>query len=376
VKDVKNAEADSALVANEKALMSPPKVSVLIVSFNGYEFTRRCILSVFTNTYHDYEIVLVDNGSSDQTVEKIRSEFGDRLKIVALPENIGPSAARNRGMEVSTGEIIAALDNDTEPDPEWLVNGVARMLADPGIGALQCRLMINKARNRFDYVGDFFGSCGFLIQPVKAGDLDVGQAENEAVIFSAKSAGMLFRRDAFFKVGGFDDDYFIFVEETDLALRMWLAGYTALYLPTSVVYHEFSSSRNTLNERHTRLVRFHGSKNYVCTLLKSLEWRTLVKILPVHISLWLAFAFASALKRQPRTALWIVEGLWWNVLHFPQTMKKRRAVQRFRVVSDADIWRKVGRRDTIRNLVGKTRSIDVTSYVSGVREGRTSRQSS
>ncbi len=348
---------------------SAPLVSVLIVTYNGYALTRRCIDAVRCNEYPKYEIILVDNGSSDGTVEKVRQEFGDSVKIIALRENLGPSAARNRGMRTASGEFVAFLDNDTVPDSKWLVNGVARMAKDSKIGALQCRLMLNSARNRFDYAGDYLGSCGFLVQRVQTGEENIGQADSEAVIFSAKSAGMLCRRDAFETVGGFDDDYFIFVEETDLALRMWIAGYTALYLPTSVVYHEFGSSRDVLDDRHTRLVRFHGCKNYVCTLTKCLEMRTLVKVLPLHLALWIAFAGWNFFKGEWRSALWIFEGLWWNVVNFRSTITKRRIVQRYRIEPDSKIIAQVGRPNSIRGLIGKARVVDVGGHISHVRKG-------
>ena len=348
---------------------SAPLVSVLIVTYNGYALTRRCIDAVRCNEYPHYEIILVDNGSSDGTVEAASKDFGDNIKIIALRENLGPSAARNRGMEAASGEFVAFLDNDTVPDSKWLINGIARMAVDSKIGAVQCRLMLNSDRKRFDYAGDYFGSCGFLVQRVRTGEEDVGQADNEAIIFSAKSAGMLCRRDAFDAVGGFDDDYFIFVEETDLALRMWLAGYTALYLPTSVVYHEFGSSRDVLDDRHTRLVRFHGCKNYVCTLTKCLEARTLLRVLPVHLALWVAFAGWNTVKGEWRSALWIIEGLWWNVAKLRSTIKKRRIIQQYRIVPDSKIIAQVGKANSISGLIGKARVVDVGNHISRVRKG-------
>jgi GT2 family glycosyltransferase len=337
--------------------MTLPKVSVLIVTFNGYEFARRCIAEVLKNTYPDYEVILVDNGSNDDTVAKIRDEFADAVKVLALPTNLGPSAARNRAMPMVTGEFIATLDNDTEPDPQWLVNGVARMVVDPKLAVLQCRLMLNKARDRFDYVGDYLGSFGFLIQPVNGGDRDVGQANDECVIFSAKSAGMIVRRDAFIEVGGFDEDYFIYVEETDLCLRIWLAGYTALYLPTSVVYHEFGSSQLALGtELYTRVGRFHGTKNYVTTLLKSLEGPTLLRMLPIHLSLWFAWALLNFVRGRRRSAFWILEGLWWNVRNVRRTLVKRKTIQGKRTISDRELLRRVGRRDSVSNLFRKTKT--------------------
>lgn len=331
-----------------------PLVSVIVVTYNGLPYVSRCLDAIYKTEYENMEVIVVDNGSGDGTVAALRERYGEEgLRVIALSENVGPAAARNAAASTAAGKYLALLDNDTVPDPQWLRKAVTRLECDSTLGACQCRLMLLDDPDRFDYVGDFLGSFGFLVQEIAAGTLDVGQAQEEKFILSAKSAGMLVRSDAFRAVDGFDDDYFIYVEETDLGIRLWLAGYKVIYIPGSVVYHEFGTSAVILGERQNFLAAFHGPKNYVRTLLKTLGPGSLARILPIHVSLWLGYAMLHVLRRRYDSARCVIAGLWWNVRHFRETLVLRRAVQARRQLSDRRLFELVGRPNTIREMFGK-----------------------
>jgi len=334
----------------------PGRVSVVIVNFNGYEYARRCVASVLLNHYDDYEVIVVDNGSADDSVAKLRAEFkNENLNVVPLSRNFGPSAARNAALPYTSGEFLAFLDNDTVPDPDWLLYAVRRLQADQGIATIQSRLMLLREPTKFDYAGDYLGSFGFLIQPVKVGEVDIGQANDERIILSAKSAGMVARRSAFLEAGAFDGDYFIYMEETDLGLRLWLLGYQNVYIPESLVFHEFGTSSIVLGDRQNALAKFHGPKNYVLTLAKTLEGATLLRILPIHVILWIAYAFLNLVAGRTESAGLIIKGLFWNVRKLRSTLEKRRKIQESRRVSDRFILGQVGRKDSIVGLFKKAR---------------------
>ncbi|MGA3037310.1 MAG: glycosyltransferase family 2 protein [Vulcanimicrobiaceae bacterium] len=336
----------------------PGRVSVIIVNYNAVSYAQACLRAVLANEYRDYEIIVIDNGSKDGSVEALTSEFGNAgVRVIALGENLGPSAARNLAAREATGEYFAFLDNDTEPKPDWITRAVERFQSEPDVAAIQCKLLLLRQPDCFDYVGDYLGSFGFLIQPVHGGDKDVGQAESSYEILSAKSAGMFVRSDAFRHVDGFDDDYFIYVEETDLGLKLWLAGYRSVYEPRSVVLHAFGTSAISSPDQHHYRARFHGTKNYVLTLVKNLETSTLVRILPMHVALWLGFAGLNMAKGRVRSGFWILSGLWWNVVNLPRTLAKRRAVQAKRKWSDSVILARVGRRDSLRSLYAKATGV-------------------
>ena len=200
-------------------------VSVVVVNYNGEIYLKRCVESILKNNYSDYEIIVVDNASADGSIVMFKENFGgfDKLRIISLDKNYGPAKARNEGVKLAKGEIIGFLDNDTEVDPYWISNALKYFENDSKIGALQCKLLLLNDKNKIDYAGEYLGSLGFLVHVARYGEEDKGQYDEVKELLAAKSAGMFIRKDVFEKIGGFDDDYFIFVEETDLGWRAWLA---------------------------------------------------------------------------------------------------------------------------------------------------------
>ena len=159
-------------------------------------------------------------------------------------------------------------------------------------------------------------------------------------ILAAKSAGMFIRKDVFNEIGGFDESFFIYVEETDLGIRSWMHGYTAKYIPNSIVYHHFGTSTLILGKGKTNFIsKFHGTKNYIQMHIKNLERNSLVKILPLHIVLWLGLALYMLLKLQYLSSFWVLKGIFWNIKNLKQTLQKREVIQNNRKVSDKDIFK-------------------------------------
>jgi GT2 family glycosyltransferase len=330
----------------ESGGVSMPDVGVVIVNYNGRERTRRCVESVLAEARRGLRCIVVDNGSQDGSPGFLRDRFGadGRFGLIALDRNMGPAFARNRGIEALECPYVAFLDNDTVVTPDWLDEPLRRMGEDATIGACQCKLVLLDDPSRLDYVGDYLGPLGFLVQRAASGSRDEGQWEEEVEIFSAKSAGMVARREAVVSAGMFDEDYFIYVEETDLDWRIWLAGYRIVYCPRSVVRHEYSTSRAVLGaDAHTRLVKYHGCKNYVMTLAKNMGTLRLLTNLPLHVLAWFGLAGFELCRGRWRSAGWILAGLGWNVRMVGQTLRKRRSVQRRRVLSDRDLWPRIYR---------------------------------
>ena len=191
-----------------------PFVSVVIVNYNGKEFLRDCLESVLNCNYANLEVIVVDNGSKDGScgfVESV-SLSGHNVRLIRNERNLGPSAARNQGIEIARGKYIAFLDNDTRVDPLWLRAAINSFESDPEIGACQCKLLLDGSDSVIDCVGEYLGHNGFLVQVVIPGqEKDVGQYDQIGEIFVAKSAGMIARKDILIAIGKFDGDYFIYV---------------------------------------------------------------------------------------------------------------------------------------------------------------------
>jgi GT2 family glycosyltransferase len=318
-------------------------VSIIIVNYNGYHLLKDCLQSIIQNSYSKYEIIIADNGSTDNSIPQIKKDFKDNLskiKILNLKKNLGPALARNFAFKKSTGDIIAFLDNDTKVDPNWITK-IIPIFKNPKIGFIQSKLLLMDSPKQLDCVGERLGSFGFLKAVGKYGQLDTNQYKNGIKILSAKSAGMFIRRRAFINAGMFDPDYFIFMEETDLGWRVWLSGYQNILVSDSIVYHKFSSTKTIVDTNFNNyLIRFHGTKNYIQTLIKNLSFPYLIKILPIHIFLWFSLATFFLITGKFKLAKNIYTGITWNFTHLSNTLKKRKQIQSSRLVSDNYLFKK------------------------------------
>jgi len=354
--------------------MKKPLLSVIIVNFNGLEYVRRSVKSVFLSETKNLEVIVVDNGSEDKSPEMLEKEFaqfGTKFSVVKLKKNFGPAKARNEGVKRSKGELLAFLDNDTLVDQNWAQIAIKEFRERENLGAIQCKLLLAKERDKIDYVGEYLGQNGFLVQRVRAGEKDTGLFEQKCDILAAKSAGMFIRKKVFRLIGGFDDDYFIYVEETDLGWRVWLSGYTVEYLPKSIVYHEFGTSGIILGKaKNNYNAKFHGCKNYILTLAKNLQAASLIQILPIHVFLWIGLAWFALLKRDFKSFYWIHKAIFWNIFNIGKTARKRRVVQKKRKITDRELFKIVMRKKPFLYFVRKA----TVSHEVGNAEGFTKKR--
>lgn len=344
------------MAGETKSKTSWPLVSVVIVTFNGKEFLQSCLNSVVKSDYPDLEILLIDNGSSDGSVELIKKLFRNYpcIKLICNKKNLGPAAGRNIGVGAARGKYVAFLDDDTEVDPNWLTEAVNVMESDPSIGAAQSKLLLIDQRNKFDYAGDYLSQYGFLVQRVNFEEVDDGQLDEVVEIFSTKSAGMIVRRDVLLNIGGFDEDYFIYMEETDLCWRIWLNNYRVIFIPMSIVYHAFGRKSKLTSTRTKFLTKYLGTKNYITTMIKNLGTWNLLKILPLHIGFWTGIIVWHIMRRRLIEASWVTKGVLYNLTHFRCIWMKRKVVQSsVRKVPDIYIMPRIMRKQPFRYFFGK-----------------------
>jgi GT2 family glycosyltransferase len=315
--------------------MKNKKLSIVIVNLNGWKYLEALLKSILGSKTKDYEVIIVDNGSTNDC-EKIDNfcSLDDRFKSVKLHKNVGPAMARNIGVANTTGKYISFLDNDTLVDKNWATEAINYFNKHKKVGIIQCKLLLESDHNKIDYVGEYLGTNGFLVQECSAGTIDNGQFNKPKKILAAKSAGMFIKREAFNRVGGFDDDYFIYVEETDLGWRSWIAGFEAHFLPSSVVYHHFGTSSVILGSKNaSSLAKYHGPKNYLMTLLKNSPSRMLPKIIFYHFLLWVGFIFFRLFTFKIGDSFEMTKGILYFLFNVSSTLKKRHKIQNDKVKS-------------------------------------------
>jgi len=333
--------------------------SIIIVNYNGKKYLSNCLQSIFLNDYSNFEIIIVDNNSTDNSIFFIKkkfSEFLNKIKIISLTKNFGPAYARNQGVKIAKGKIISFLDNDTEVDINWLKTANSEFKKDKKLGCIQSKLLLLDEKNSFDYAGDYLNQFGLLSHRATYKDYDTGQFNQKEIIFSAKSAGMFIRKDIFNLIHGFDTDYFIYVEETDLCWRSWLKGYKTIYCPTSIVYHGFGGSFKLLKSSFTTYnLRFHGTKNYILTMLKNLSTPKLIKILPIQIIIFILFSFyLLILKFKIKESFYVILGIIWNLKNIKKTLSKRQIIQKNRKITEEKLFSYIYKKENIINKINKS----------------------
>ena len=303
-----------------------PRVTVVIPNWNGERFLDLCLTSLRKQSFKDFETVLVDNGSADDSVTLVGRNFPE-VRVLPLGENKGFSAAVNAGIRVSEAEYVALLNNDTEVDPGWLEALVRAAESQPEAGLFASKLVNFYDRRLLDGAGDALRRSGL---PYRLGhkELDRGQFDKPAFVFGACAAAALYRRALFEEIGLFDEDFFSNCEDADLSFRAQLFGYRCRYVPGSVVYHMVSAS--TGGKRSTTNTRL-GTQNSVNLLVKNLPavlvWRLLPPLLAGQLLRLVISSFSGVLRAY-------LDGLVgaWRLL--PRMLKKRKEIQNRRKVSD------------------------------------------
>lgn len=301
-------------------------VSIIIVNWNGKKNLQKCLFSVFRQEYRKIEVVLVDNASKDGSVEYVKSRFPE-VKIIINKGNLGFAQANNIGYNISRGEYVLFLNNDTQVTKKFLLELIKVIRADEKIGGVQGKIFMMDDRKRLDTVGSFLTSTGFLYHYGFA-KKDSSIYRKQIDIYSAKGAAMLFRRSVLekVKVDGeiFDGRYFAYFEETDLCHRVWLSGYRIVFVQNSIIYHKIGA---TSRELDSAFVQYHSFKNRINSYIKNLGEFNLIKILSIHIILCCLISLMYLIRRKLKIFWVINKAILWNIGNLGPTLGKRQYIQ-------------------------------------------------
>jgi GT2 family glycosyltransferase len=316
-----------------------PFVSVVVLNYNGKHHLKACLDSLLRTDYPRFEIILVDNGSTDGSVEFVQQNY-PMVKLVRLRKNLYAAGGFMVGALVAKGEYVALLNNDIEVDPGWLKALMKYMVKMPWVAAADPKYKYFYQRDLFENSAaagrwiDYFGNnCTRGVWEV-----DRGQYDRPSYIMCAST---LFRRDVLLRIGNFDVSYLFGYEDADVTWRIYLAGYKALYVPEAVIYHKAGgTTRDKPGMRRPRPEFYYLAKrNRIISLIKNygisnMLFSLLVTLLEYYFTLWYFMV-----TRQKTYGLAIFRAMLYPFIHLRKIMTKRAYVQMLRAVPDRVVKR-------------------------------------
>lgn len=330
-------------------------VSVIIANKNGEKFLKRNIESLLA-VDNNFELIIVDDKSEDKSIEvvegfKKKVENSKKIILIKLDKNVGAAKARNIGVKRAKGKYLFFLDTDTVVKKSFVIEIEEFFKKYKKAGFGQAKLLRLNSK-KFDYGGDYISSLGFLMERARGKD-DEGQLDKEDKIFAMKSAAMVVKKEVFEKLGGFDEEFRIFWEDTDICWRAWLFGYENYFLPSIVVEHAFGTKEKEKKHYVDNKIYYNGCRNMISSQIKNLGWFRLSYILLINVMTWLTIALTNIFIFRFDIFFAMIKGIAWNLVFIGNTLKKRKKIQKERKISDKVIFKKVSLNRGINYYLGK-----------------------
>ncbi len=319
-------------------------ISVVIVNWNRRELLRAAFESLAAQHGVDFEVIVVDNGSSDGSVEMIDS-FATRfpLRLIRNRENRGFCAANNQGIAVARGKFVALLNNDAEADPDWLSVLLRAGEERSEIGMVASKILVHEDPRRIDKVGHLIYPDG-QNRGRGSGEVDRGQYDQTTDCLWPDGCAALYRKAMLDEIGGFDEDFFAYADDAELGLRGRIAGWDCVYAPGARVRHHRGTTLGLASVRRLVLIE----RNRVLLAAKLFPWRLLL-LNPFYYLLRLSAGVAAGVRGEGETKRYPgLSGklrMGWALLRgdcaalwmLPRILSKRKEIARFRKRSDAEV---------------------------------------
>lgn len=328
-----------------------PSISIVIANYNGQQYLDTCLISLFRSSVlkpsvTDYEIIVIDNNSTDSSVKIVRNfkKNNSRIKILQNKVNIGVPASRNIAISHCRGEIVIFLDNDTEVKEDSIEQLIKPLINNKDIGATQALLLDFENRNLVQMAGGhLIPQAIWLIgfyerRAYKDVKLSLG-----AINIIAISAALAVKKEVLDKIGGYDGLLYNYTDDLDFSWRIWIAGYRVVFAHQSIIYHYTKSVARRSNIGANRFdIYFQLAKNSFRSILKNYETTNVIKYLPISLFVNLSRAILVLIRRGDFSALLATfYSIWWNCKNLPDTLQNRTEIQRTRKFSDKKILKEV-----------------------------------
>jgi len=328
--------------------LSNPKVSIIIPHWNGIDVLSECLDSLKQCTFDSFEIIIVDNASSDGSQDWIKTNHPDVI-LLENDKNYGYAGGCNRGAQIAKGDLLLFLNNDTIQATDWLQPLVTQMDENKSLAACQPKILNYYKRDVFDYAGGAGGNMDIFCFPFARGrvflnqEIDSGQFDNNEKCFWASGTAMMVRKEAFIQSGEFDEVFFAHMEEIDLCWRLIAMGHEVEAVPSSVVFHKnavslpmHSHRKYYLNHRNSLLMLFG---NYSVPVAFYVGF---IRLMLEGVALGYAFV-----KLDWNHITGILRSLGWLIFHPITIIKKRSRFSRIRRVKDKLIMNRMAKTSVV-----------------------------
>jgi GT2 family glycosyltransferase len=301
-----------------------PKIAIIIVNYNGGELLYKCLSYVEKQTIPAHRVYVVDNASHDNSIAQCEQAFPN-VTFVKNDKNLGFAAGNNIAAKMATDcEWLAFLNPDAFAAPDWLEELIAAIKQFPDYDMFGCRMRDANRPELLDGTADIYHISGLAWRrDHQIANPNRNQFEE---IFAACAAAALCKRDAFINAGGFDEDYFCYFEDVDLAFRLRIFGFRCLYVPTAVVDHVGSAISGKTSDFQV----YHGHRNMVWTYIKNMPTSLFWLYLPMHLLMTIIMFGVCAKRGQAKV---FIKAKWHALKGIPKFWQKRRAIQKQRKVS-------------------------------------------
>jgi GT2 family glycosyltransferase len=313
-----------------ESLDKSPAVSIIVLNWNGERYLRRCLDAIAAQTFRDYEVLVLDNASTDGSVESVPARWPS-FRLVKFDQNLGFAVGNNQGAKIARGRWVAFLNNDAFPEPEWLANLVRAAQTHTEFSFFSSRLVYSGDTNLTQDTGDIYHVSGFAWPRDNNCPIQSAHLQSDEV-FSPCAAAALYEREAFLEVGGFDEQFVSHYEDVDIGFRLHLRGYRCLYIPEAVVAHVGSASYGRESDRTVYQVQRNVVWSYIANMPGGLFW----KYLPAHLFANLVFLIYYSLRGQWE-AVW--KAKWHAARSLPALLQKRNRIQSLRRIQPGEIER-------------------------------------
>ncbi len=321
-------------------MTNSPLVYVIVVNYNGAKYLQTCLSSIEQQTYSNYETIVIDNASTDNSEEYIRQYF-PKMTLIQAERNLGFARGNNLAIKSALdqkADYVFLVNNDTELESDLIEQLIKTAERDPSVGIVSPVVFDLKNKNSLQEMGMAIDKFGY--------PLALKSSLDRYRVFFVSGCAMMIKSELILRIGFFDESYFMFAEDLDLCWRSWLASYKIIVNENARIYHESggsipggtikSSSYKTSAQRV-----FLREKNTVRTLMKNYDSSNLIKIVPFYVALLFFETIFWLCILKPDISKNIFKAIFWNLKMLPDTFKQRAVLQNLRKIKDDELVMKM-----------------------------------